>query len=189
MSTSPPSPAPVPPVQPQPGITYTVIAPDPAHPMRPAHPAGPAQPMGPVMLGSATPRPGPGRAPMPGGPAVDPQVVRVLYAGLGLIGVGLGVSLPGPIGIGWGAFTAWAVFGVLAALVVLGAAALESARASWPLAQAAAGGLLVFWLIAIRPIAISDVGFLGTLGVAAAIAAVLLSPRRTWRLPNARPRQ
>ncbi|WP_158716179.1 hypothetical protein [Blastococcus sp. Marseille-P5729] len=172
-----PAPWPHPPVPGPPhsagsGVTYTVIAP------------GPAYPMGPQAAGTGmAPRPVPASFPAPR-PRVDQQVVRVLYAGLGLIGVGLGVSLPGPVGIGWGAFTAWAIFGVVCALVVLGATAVESAPASWPLAQVAAGGLLLFWLIALRPIAISDVGFLGTVGVVAAIGALLLSPNRTWSLPG-----
>lgn len=176
------------------GVTYTVIAPGPPHAWGPpAHDVGMAPPMGgvgaaPAMRGGGMaprPIPGHGRAPSPR-PVIDQQVVRVLYAALGLIGVGLGVSLPGATGIGWSAYTAWSIFAVVCALAVLGAAALESASASWPLAQLSAGGLLVFWLIAVRPIAISDVGFLATLGVAGAIAAVLMSPRRSWRFTGIR---
>lgn len=182
-------------------------APPPADdPQRPQQPAAPSEPtMIYTVLSPGDPRtlppqlpmsgqvPGPGYGPRPGPfpprpvhyapqrPArIDAQVVRVLYAGLGLVGVVLGVSLPAAHGIGWGAFTAWSIFATLCALTVLAAAA--SYAVPWSLQAAACAGLVLFWLIAVRPVAVSDVGFLMTLGVAGAATATALDPRA--RLPR-----
>ena len=159
-------------------MTYTVIAPE-----RPGPGSGPHQ--RPQAGPGFGPRPGPGQfrpgpppAPQRPGVSVDQQVVRVLFAGLGLIGVALGVSLPGPAGAGWSAFTAWSIFGTLCGLAGLIAAALTNSTLSWQLLLCAAAGAVLFWLIAVRPIAISDVGFLATIGVVATCVATWLHPRR-----------
>ena len=145
-------------------FTYTVIAPG---PMRPAGPPPPRQRIAP---------------PMQSGAFISTQVVRVLVAGLALVVVVLGVTLPGPLGVGWDRFLAWSTFAAASALAVLAGAATDHREWSWPLQLYGTAGLLLFWLIAARPIAVSNVGFLLTLAVALAVLETLRNPfRPPWR--------
>lgn len=152
-------------------LMYTVVA-----------PAAPARPSGPPPWA-----PPPGRGPLPYPPRrrtalINPQVARVLIAGLALVCLVLGITLDGPIGIGWDAFLAWSIFASAAAIAVLAGAASEHRTWSWGLQFYGVIGLLIFWLIAARPIAPSNVGFLMTFGTALAVLSAVRNPfRPPWR--------
>ena len=107
----------------------------------------------------------------------------MLGAGLSLVLVVLGITLPGQLGSGWDAFLAWSIFAAAGALAVLAGAATEHRRWSWLLQFCGTLGLLLFWLIAGLPIAVSNVGFLVTIGVVLAVLATLQNPfRPPWRV-------
>lgn len=145
-------------------FSYTVVAPA---PMRPPGPY---------------PGPPPPAPPHRSGPVVPPPVTRVLVAGLSLVTVVLGVTLPGPLGSGWDAFLAWTIFAALCALSVLAGGATDRREWSWRLQLYGTLGLLLFWVIAARPIAVSNIGFLLTLGVALAVLSTVRNPfRPPWR--------
>lgn len=172
----PAGPRPIP-LQPPPrplegSVTYTVIAPAPPRPPLGAPPYRP----------SAAPPGARPVAPRHGATLVAPEVLRVLVAGLALVAVVLGVTLPGPAGSGWDVFAAWAAFAVAAALAVLAGGSIEQRSWSWPLQLYGTLGLLLFWLVAALPIAVSNVGFLLTAGVALAVLGSLRNPLRPpWR--------
>lgn len=145
-----------------PAVTYTVVAPTPPRPVPPAQ--------------------NPAMTPPGASPLLSASVVRVLIAGVALIATVLGITLKGPLGAGWDAFTAWSIFAALAAVSVIAGGATDHPRASWPLQLYGTLGLLLFWLIAVRPIAISNVGFLMTLGAGCALLSAARNPYRPpWR--------
>lgn len=114
---------------------------------------------------------------------VSGQVARVLLSGASLVAVVLGITLPGPAGSGWDAFLAWSIGAAASALAVLAGAATDHRRWSWTMQLCGTGGLLTFWLIAGRPIAVSNVGFLLTAGVLLAVLVTLRNPSRPpWRV-------
>lgn len=116
-------------------------------------------------------------------PLLSASVVRVLIAGVALVATVLGITLKGPLGAGWDAFTAWAVFAAVAAISVIAGGATDHRRISWPLQLYGTAGLVLFWLIAVRPIAVSNVGFLMTLGAGCALLSTVRNPcRPPWRL-------
>lgn len=149
--------------EPGPALTYTVVSPTQPRPMLP-------------MQNAAA-------RPPDSSPLLSASVVRVLIAGAALIATVLGITLKGPFGAGWDAFTAWAIFAAVAAVSVIAGGATDQRRVSWPLQLYGTVGLVLFWLIAVRPIAVSDVGFLMTLGVCCALLSTARNPYRPpWRL-------
>ncbi|GGL90653.1 hypothetical protein [Nakamurella endophytica] len=135
-----------------------------AHGPHPHGPAGPVPPQG---------QPGPSAAGI-GLPTV---------AGIaGVVLVALGLSIPFDKTSSWVTQTAWSIFALLAALLVVAAPALRGSirapRGVWYLTAAAGGALVGYWLLVVLPQVSSNTGFVLTLGVGAVALTAWLSPHR-----------
>lgn len=138
---------------------------------------------GPGLAGSSGHYPGgtPGATVAPAAPkqpADKAHVARLVLAILCpvLVILGLSLDLDSSDGTYWSAMAAWAGFATVASLAQ--GAALMPAKSNplgWIIGAVAAAGLLLFWTLIVLPQIATNSGFLITLGVAAGVAAVVLS--------------
>ena len=160
-------------------------------------------PMGQPPQGLGAPRPGapgmPPQAPPPGGPwtggatqhyglgspppsasssGTGALATVALLAGVVL--TALGLSIPFDSSCLWATSLAWAIFGILAALVaaapLLTTSTGRAPSTMWTVGAVGAGGLLLFWVLVALPGVTSNQGFVLTLATACALGGVWLSP-------------
>lgn len=97
-----------------------------------------------------------------------------------LLLVGLSVNEHGTDG--WHAYTAWALFAVVCALLQLAPVAGKrlglTDESSWSLGAVGTAGLVAYWVIIVLPGASSNTGFVQTLAVGLAVIGLWLSPGR-----------
>jgi len=97
-----------------------------------------------------------------------------------LLLVGLSVDEHGTNG--WHAYTAWALFAVVCAVLQLapvgGKRLSLTDESSWSLGAVGAAGLVAYWVIIVLPGASSNTGFVQTLAVGCAVIGLWLSPGR-----------
>ncbi len=83
---------------------------------------------------------------------------------------------------GWDAYTAWAIFAMVCALLqlapVVGRRIGLADESSWSLDAVGTAGLVAYWVIIVLPGASSNTGFVQTLAVGFAVIGLWLSPGR-----------
>ncbi|HEY0696574.1 MAG TPA: hypothetical protein VGD43_02055 [Micromonospora sp.] len=118
----------------------------------------------------------------PGGAVSRAGTIAVVAHVLCPVLVILGQSIPENDTMLWAEATAWAIFAALASVVqlapALGRNTSRPPERTWTIAAAATAALLVYWVLIVLPGVGSTVGFVLTLGVAAAVVGCWLSPGR-----------
>lgn len=168
---------------------------DPSYPSSPQHhPAPSAADTQPISVGPPPPPEGPpsGGTPSAGGHAapappprpttsLSPGTTRTVLHVLATVLVVVGITVPmDGFDVLWASSSTWAAFATLAAvaqLAALGGVSTLGGRA-WTVGAAGAGGLVLFWTLLMLPAISTNMAFLVTLGTAAAVTAVLMSPDR-----------
>lgn len=140
-------------------------------------PAGPPFPAGPPQ-GHFSPPGGQSAA----GPAGSSPSLPLLAGLAAVVLVAVGLSIPFDSSSAWSTQTAWAIFAIVAALLVVAPfllrASAGSPRMLWFTGVAGAVGVLGYWLLIVLPGVSSNQGFVLTLGAALAACSCWFSPHR-----------